>query len=110
MLFPVVNEVWPFFFGVLAFFLALGIVLRLLNWKKTAVSCYLLAVLGAGFMLFFFRNPERVPPTDPAVIVAGADGAIMAVKEMREDFFLKTDVVRISIFLVFLMFMSTALQ
>ena len=99
MLFPVVNEVWPFFFGVFLFFLAIGIILRLLNWKKTAISCYLLAVLGAGFMLFFFRNPERIPPADSAVIVAGADGTIMAVKEMREDSFLKTDTIRISIFL-----------
>jgi len=99
MLFPVVNEVWPFFFGVLAFFLALGLVFRWLHWRKTAVSCYLLAVIGAGFMLFFFRNPERVPPADPAVIVAGADGTIMSVKEMRENNFLKTDTVRISIFL-----------
>jgi len=99
MLFPVVNEVWPFFFGTLFLFLLLGLFARLLKWKRTAVVCYLLAVLGAGFMLFFFRNPERIPPSDPAVIVAGADGTIMAVKEMREDFFLKTDVVRISVFL-----------
>lgn len=99
MLFPVVNEVWPFFFGVLAIFLALGIVTRLLNWKKTAVSCYLLAVLGSGFMLFFFRNPERIPPSDPALIVAGADGTVMGVKEIRADNFLKTDTIRISIFL-----------
>lgn len=99
MFFPVVKEVWPFFFGTLFLFLLLGLFVRILKWRKTAVVCYLLAVVGAGFMLFFFRDPERIPPTDPAAIVAGADGKIMAVKEMREDNFLKTDVVRISIFL-----------
>lgn len=99
MLFPVVNEVWPFFFGALAFFGALGFSMRLLKLKKTAISCYLLAVIGAGFMLFFFRNPERIPPSDSSIIVAGADGTIMAVKEMREDSLLKTDTIRISIFL-----------
>ena len=90
---------WPFFFGTLFLFILLGVCARLLQWKRTAIVCYLLAVLGAGFMLFFFRNPERVPPADPAVIVAGADGKIMAVKEMPESSFLKTDTVRISIFL-----------
>jgi phosphatidylserine decarboxylase len=95
----VANEVWPFFFGALVLFGALGICFRLLKLKKTAIGCYLLAVLGAGFMLFFFRNPERVPPADPSVIVAGADGKIMGVKELREDKFLKADAVRISIFL-----------
>lgn len=99
MMYPVVNEVWPFFAGALVVFTALGILMRLLKLKKTAVGCYLLALLGAGFMLFFFRNPERIPPADPALIVAGADGTVMGVKEMRENNFLKTDAVRISIFL-----------
>lgn len=99
MPFQVVNEVWPFFFVILGLFLLLGIVARLLNWRRTARVCYFLGLVGAGFMLFFFRNPERVPPADPAAIVAGADGKIMAVKEVREETFLKTDAVRISIFL-----------
>lgn len=99
MLFSVVNEVWPFYFGTLGLFVLLGLTARLLNLKKTAGFCYFLALIGAGFMLFFFRNPERAPPADPAAIVAGADGTVLAVKELREDNFLKTDTVRISIFL-----------
>jgi phosphatidylserine decarboxylase len=99
MPFHVVNEVWPFFFGMLIFFIALGAILRLLKWRKTAFVCYILAVVGAGFMLFFFRDPDRVPPADPDAIVAGADGTIMSIKEMTEPAFLKTETVRISIFL-----------
>ncbi|MDO9540885.1 MAG: phosphatidylserine decarboxylase [Kiritimatiellia bacterium] len=99
MLFPVVNEVWPFYFGTISLFVLLGLAARLLNFKKTTCVCYFLALFGAGFMLFFFRDPERIPPADPAAIVAGADGTVLAVKDMREDNFLKTDVVRISIFL-----------
>lgn len=99
MPFQVVNEVWPFFSGALALFLLVGLVLRRLKWKRTALGCYFLAVAGAGFMLFFFRDPERVPPSDPDAVVAGADGTIMAVKEVREDNLLKTDAIRISIFL-----------
>lgn len=99
MFFSVVKEVWPFFLGTLFLFLLLGLFARLLKWRRTAIICYLLAVVGAGFMLFFFRDPERAPPADPAAIVAGADGTVLAVKKLREDNFLKTDVVRISIFL-----------
>jgi phosphatidylserine decarboxylase len=95
----IVNEVWPFFFGTLAFFLLLGVVFRLLKWKKTGGACYVLAVAGALFMLFFFRDPERQPPADPSLILAGADGTVLAVKDMREDNFLKADTIRISIFL-----------
>lgn len=99
MPFSVVNEVWPFYFGTLGLFILLGLSARLLNLKKTACVCYFLALIGAGFMLFFFRDPERIPPADPNLIVAGADGTVMAVKENREDNHLKTDAVRVSIFL-----------
>jgi len=39
---------------------------------------YVAAFLGvvALFMAFFFRDPKRVPPADPDVIVAPADGRI----------------------------------
>lgn len=97
--FHIANEVWPFFFGIIGFFVLLGLITRLLHWKKTGTACYLLAVAGGCFMLFFFRDPERMPPSDPAAVVSGADGTVLAVKEMREDIFLKTDAVRISIFL-----------
>jgi phosphatidylserine decarboxylase len=44
-----------------------------------------LLVLGA-FVLFFFRDPERTPPSDPDVIVSPADGRVMeVVEEARGD-------------------------
>ena len=52
-----------------------------------------------GYFLYFFRDPSRVAPDDASLIVAGADGIIMHIQELREDKFLKTDAVRISIFL-----------
>jgi phosphatidylserine decarboxylase len=39
-----------------------------------------LLVLGA-FVLFFFRDPERTPPSDPDLIVSPADGRVMEVVE-----------------------------
>jgi phosphatidylserine decarboxylase len=36
--------------------------------------------LGA-FVLYFFRDPERVPPSDPGAVVSPADGRVMEVVE-----------------------------
>ena len=41
-----------------------------------------LSVLGVGlglFCLYFFRDPTRVPPGRPGVIVAPADGRVVSV-------------------------------
>jgi phosphatidylserine decarboxylase len=35
----------------------------------------------AGFLLFFFRDPERVVPTTTGAIVSPADGRVLAVEE-----------------------------
>lgn len=56
-------------------------------------------VVVIGFMIYFFRDPERVPPTDPKAILSGADGWIRLVENMPENQFLGTQTVRISTFL-----------
>ena len=99
MYIPVVKEVLPFFFGSLVVFGLLGLIFRRVQWKRTAWVFFLLGVITAGYMLYFFRDPQRTSPSDPNVIVAGADGVVMSVKDIREDTYLKTDAVRISIFL-----------
>ncbi|MBI3986188.1 MAG: phosphatidylserine decarboxylase family protein [Lentisphaerae bacterium] len=92
-------EVIPFLIGVIGLFGGVGILLTWLKWRRAAGISYVLGVVMALFMLFFFRDPERVPPSDPSVIVAGADGTIFGVKEVQETQLLKTNAVRISIFL-----------
>lgn len=68
-------------------------------WPKAALPGAVLAVVFIGYFLYFFRDPDRTAPTDPDSIVAGADGVIMRIAEVREDRHLKTDTIRISIFL-----------
>lgn len=34
-----------------------------------------------GIMMFFFRDPARIPPTSPKAVLAPADGRIVAVEE-----------------------------
>lgn len=50
------------------------------------------------FMLYFFRDPERIAPPG-AGFICPADGRIIVVKKVREDEYLKADATKISIFM-----------
>jgi phosphatidylserine decarboxylase len=50
-------------------------------------------------LIFFFRNPRRVIPTDSAVLVSPADGTITHIGEVAEPDFPNGRAYRISIFL-----------
>lgn len=63
------------------------------------VSGGLVFLLGTLYLLYFFRDPERIPPSDPSAVLAGADGRVMSVKRLMEPGYLKAESVRISTFL-----------
>jgi phosphatidylserine decarboxylase len=59
-------------------------------------------VISAGLLLFclwFFRDPERQPPADPALVSSPADGTVTLVDEVEEEQFFKRRMKRVSIFL-----------
>lgn len=61
-----------------------------------------LLLLLAGltfFCLWFFREPERIPPADPAIAVSPADGTVTLVDEVEEEQFFKRRMKRVSVFL-----------
>ena len=57
--------------------LVLGVAALLAHW--TAVGIILLAL--AAFVFYFFRDPERVIPTDPGAVVSPADGRIVVITD-----------------------------
>jgi phosphatidylserine decarboxylase len=57
--------------------LCAGIGAAAFGWKVAAV---ILMAFCAG-TAFFFRDPERIPPNDPGVVVSPADGRVMEVTE-----------------------------
>jgi phosphatidylserine decarboxylase len=59
--------------------LALGVL-----WMGFWPVALLLGILAA-FMAFFFRDPERRPPSDPNVVVAPADGRVTRVRAITDN-------------------------
>jgi phosphatidylserine decarboxylase len=51
------------------------------------------------FSMYFFRDPERQPPTDEDLVVSPADGVVVEVKETSGGHFMKGPVKRVTIFL-----------
>ncbi len=62
-------------------FAAAPLVLGLVGWYLGWAWVGGLFLFLAGFVLFFFRDPERTPPSDPDAVVSPADGRVMAVVE-----------------------------
>ena len=88
---PVASEGWPFI-------IPLAIVTALLfafGWKNTAYASLVLTV----FVLFFFRDPERLLPKGENLVLSPADGRVIVIKDVYEPDFLKQDVKQVSIFL-----------
>lgn len=50
-------------------------------------------------VIYFFRDPERKIPGGIENIVSPADGKVVLINDVREDVFLKSDAIQISIFL-----------
>lgn len=68
-------------------------------FRPLAVLLVLLNLLLIGFVRFFFRDPERAVPADPALIVSAADGLVVSVDEMDEPDFQLGVRRRIAVFL-----------
>ena len=96
---PIVRDGWSLIVGLLVVPVLLAAACFAAGWNSTAIGLLITGVVLSAFMVYFFRNPERVPPADPNALVAGADGLVRAVEGIREDKHLKADTVRISIFL-----------
>lgn len=56
-------------------------------------------ILLVSFVIFFFRDPERTAPVGDDLILSPADGTVIEIKNVKEEKFLKSDSIKISIFL-----------
>jgi len=61
-----------------------------------------LGLLATGllfFVLWFFRDPQRVIPQEPGAIVSAADGKVVRVDETQEVYFSDKPMKRVAVFL-----------
>jgi phosphatidylserine decarboxylase len=88
---PVAQEGYPFI-GLFAF---ITLIFALLGWGFLAVILLALTL----FTVYFFRNPERIPPQGEGLVIAPADGEVIFVGEVEEALYLKGRVQKVSIFM-----------
>ena len=92
------REGWPFIIAsgslaVIHWVLASLFALSFLSY----LACGWL--LLAGFIAFFFRDPERLPPEGEGMVVSGGDGRVVAVSSVDHDPWLESAGIRVSVFL-----------
>lgn len=88
---PIAKEGYPFIF--FSAFATLSLALISCNWVV-----YIGLVLTA-FILYFFRDPERITPDKDNIIVSPADGKVIQLDEPREHPVTGTQSYKISIFM-----------
>jgi phosphatidylserine decarboxylase len=86
---PIAREGWPFILPVLGLAILGLVLIPVAGWFFLALT---------GFMVYFFRDPERVSPVSPGLLLAPADGTIVAVIPLQHDLVQPTGTL-VSIFL-----------
>ncbi len=81
---------------VLAVLSGVGFMLAPRPWLQVVTG--FLWVL-AGLSLVFFRDPVRVPPTDPNAFVSPADGKVIAIQPVEYDEHIGGEALQVAIFL-----------
>lgn len=87
------HEVVPFIVAVAAVGICAGFLLN----APVLSSAVIFSV--TAFLLFFFRDPDRITPPDPNAIISGADGRVMSIVRLWENAHLHAECIRISVFL-----------
>ncbi len=59
----------------------------------------LIALFLTTFILYFFRDPDRISPDEDDVLVSPADGKIIQIEKVFDERFVKEHVFKISIFM-----------
>ncbi|MBI5236097.1 MAG: phosphatidylserine decarboxylase family protein [Deltaproteobacteria bacterium] len=88
---PIAPEGWPF--------IVASLVPVAVAWIIGLVWLELIFIPPAVFVIAFFRDPEREIPNEAAGIVSPADGRVIKAEIIRDDRFLGTDALKISIFM-----------
>lgn len=90
--FKIAPEGYPF----IIIFLLLTIITLLISGSLwIAFIPFILTI----FMIYFFRDPERVVPEGNGIFVSPADGKVILIEKVYEGKYLKDDTIEVSIFM-----------
>jgi phosphatidylserine decarboxylase len=96
------KEGYRLIIAVLIVLAALNTVVLLFFYQNWLLPSALLffSVLTTGFVLFFFRSPDRsISLPDDSILLAPADGKIVVIEETKEKEYLRKSTLQISIFM-----------
>ena len=86
--------------GIMAIISFLLIVLGIfLNNNIARIGLFVLAFILISFTLYFFRDPDRIPPAKENIVVSPADGRVLFVKEVIDNKFINGKANQVSIFM-----------
>ncbi|HSR10525.1 MAG TPA: phosphatidylserine decarboxylase family protein [Thermodesulfobacteriota bacterium] len=88
---PIAREGWGYIL-VLALIALFFWAMRLPVWAT-------LFTLITAFVVYFFRDPERVIPEGEKTVLSPADGRVVQIEPVTEEKFLKGPAVKVSIFM-----------
>ena len=80
----ITPEGYPFIAYSAGLFLLLASAALLLSSAILAIPAFITLLLVI-FVISFFRNPERTPPEDPALVIAPADGTVVYVGPSEQE-------------------------
>ncbi len=94
-------EVKPFIVASIMFGLSVWVLLALLGapWCTALAAGFFLGASSVAYMLFFFRDPDVVTPSESGAVVAAASGKLARITEVVENEYINGECIRISIFL-----------
>ncbi|MBC8208042.1 MAG: phosphatidylserine decarboxylase family protein [Desulfobulbaceae bacterium] len=88
---PMAKEGYPF----IAFSAFVTLTLAFLEWSVPTLA----ALAVTGFITWFFRDPERLTPSDQDALICPADGKVILVEEVDDQIYLNSRTLKISIFM-----------
>jgi phosphatidylserine decarboxylase len=88
---PVTREGYPF----IAFAGFMTLIFAVLEYELLSI----IGIVLTGFVVNFFRDPERIGPTEEDAFVAPADGKVILVEKIFDEKYLQEHAYKISIFM-----------
>jgi len=88
---PIAVEGYPF----IALFAFITLIMAMLSWVVLTIIALALTL----FSVYFFRNPERVAPSDNSAVISPADGKIVFAGPVKEERYLHRDMLKVSVFM-----------